>query len=100
MERRLDRLEVLWSAGPQAIREASWDIQLTLVWCPDADPQERAAAIATTHRLETAGLARAADLALTRIGVPRREAQELAALPLAEMLAVVQTAANQIEQGG
>ena len=89
MEKRLGRLETLWSVPEQAIVETSWDIQWAIQYPHVADPEVRAAAIREAHALDDGGMTRALQVALARCGIPRGEARRLADLGLEDLLVIV-----------
>jgi hypothetical protein len=91
MERRLGRLETLWSVPEQVIVETSWDIEGYCRW-PDGDPAARAAHIRQDRGLDDAALARAIEVMFARWGTPRGEAQMIAALGLEQVLMIAATA--------
>jgi hypothetical protein len=88
MEKRLGRLETLWSVSAQAVSEASYSIEAALKWPAWDDPAVWAQRIRTNHPLEEAGLTKAIEVALTRCGIPRGEAWMLARLGLERLLAI------------
>ena len=94
MERRLGRLETLWQASPQAVQEASWDIQWAIQYPGIEDPDVRAERIRGAHGLDDAGITRAISVALLRCGIPRGEASIMAQLELEDLLSI---AANETE---
>jgi hypothetical protein len=86
MEKRLSALETVWQASPQAVEQASWDIQWAIQFPRYDDPTVRAARIRAARGLDDAGLAQAITLALTRCGMPRGEAERLAGVGLEQLV--------------
>ena len=93
MERRLGRLEMVWQADRQAISECSYSIEWALKW-PSPDPAERAARIVGAHDLDADDMTRAVAMALTRCGVPRAEAEQIAELGAERVLTLAYDAAG------
>jgi hypothetical protein len=101
MERRLDRLETLWQADQSAVSGASYSIEWMLKWPrlglrdeePTPDPEAVAARIREQHALDDAGMTRALEVALTRLGMSRDEVRPLAAFGLAALLQAAEEAA-------
>jgi hypothetical protein len=87
MEKRLGRLEVLWTVPDRVIEETSWDIEAFCRW-PDGDPEERAAHIRQDRGLTDIALERAIETMFLRWGTPCGEARMIAALGLEQLLAI------------
>ena len=94
MERRLGRLEMVWQADRQAIERASWDIQWGVQFPHYADPTVRFRAIVAAHDLDADDMTRAVAMALTRCGVPRVEAEQIADLGAERVLTLAYDAAG------
>lgn len=84
---RVGKLEIIWSGGAQAIREASWSIQWALEFpTMERDKAAWVSRIREGHGLDEVGICQASVLALTRLGMGRDVAEAAASAGLEPLL--------------